>query len=100
MLLKTVRDFLYRWKLIIVVNGKYSLWAATEPEVPQGSIFIPFFFLVCIQKYIWWFSIQCKIICRWYISVSCGRKYDQISQQVKQWLRQNKYLDIPMDNEL
>ena len=57
-----------------------------------------FFFSNKYKRLIWPFSIKSKIICKWCISIPCGRKHDQISQRLNQWLSQNKYWGIPTEN--
>ena len=53
------------------------------------------------KRLIWWFSIQSKITCRWYICILCGRKYVRISWKPKQCLSQNKWkMKNEMENEI
>ena len=47
-LLKIVRDFLYRQKERVILNGQYSSLAATKAGVLQGSILALLFFLIYI----------------------------------------------------
>ena len=48
-LLKLLRDFLYRRKQRVVLNGQNSSWKNVNAGVPQGSIFGPILFLIYIN---------------------------------------------------
>ena len=48
-LLDTLTNFLKDRKQRVVLNGQYSTWTNVEAGVPQGSIFGPLLFLICIN---------------------------------------------------
>ena len=47
--LNTLKDFLYQRKQRDVLNGQYSLSAAIDAVVPQGSILGPLLFLIYVR---------------------------------------------------
>ena len=97
-LLNTVTNFLYQRKscskLEMLFMGcncsrdskRFYTWTIVSSNVHK--------------QLIWWFSIQCIIVSRKYISIPYSGKYDLIRQWHKQLLIRSNYLSIPMENEL
>ena len=49
-LLNLLEDFLKERKQSVVLNGQVSTWENINAGVPQGSIFGPLLFLICINN--------------------------------------------------
>ena len=56
-----ITDFLYQRKQRVVLNGQHSSWTNTKAEIPQESILVSLFFLICINDLSGYLSISISI---------------------------------------
>ena len=100
-LLNIVTDFLHQWNQRVALNRMDCNWSRGSTSFYTWTIV----FSNIHKRLIWWFSIECQIICRWYISIFCGRKYEQISRRVKRakisyWTFQGEKIKSRSDRDL